>query len=106
MTFAVSESSTDQYQRGDGGADVEVMVGSGIEVVVTVAVFFTDCGVDVDATGLSGSGLDTVGAPQAKIKITNVNNGGMILFMFPLSTDKKKGGVSRPYFYMSLRGGR
>ena len=82
MTFAVSESSTDQYQRGDGGTGVDVVVGSGVRVAV--GVFSTSCNVDVDSTCSMGADVDAAGLAQADKDMTIANNTGMILFTAPL----------------------
>lgn len=88
---------------------VDVMVGSGIEVVVAVSVLPANCGVDVESTCLPGCGGDTAGAPHANINTTNVNNRGMFRFIFPLLQIKQKGGpreATRPacYHYTTVLG--
>jgi len=95
MTFAVSESSTDQYQRGDGGTGVGVEVGSGVKVAV--AVFSTGrvaAGwvVDVGSTCSIGADVDTAGLAQADRNITIATIRVKLRFMFPLFHIKQKGG--------------
>jgi hypothetical protein len=87
MTFAASESSTDQYQRGDGGTGVGVEVGSGVKVAVAVFSAGTTCvgcDVDVDSTCFTGADVDVAGLEQADRKMTIANNRVMIRFMGPL----------------------
>ena len=88
MTFAVSESSTDQYQCGDGGTGVEVMVGSGVNVEVAVAVFVAGIAVgwevDVALTGWTGADVVAAGLAQADRNMINENNRETILFIIPL----------------------
>ena len=92
MTFAVS-GSTDQYQCGDGGTGVGVMVDSGVNAVVAVAVFSTDGDVDDGITFSVGTDVDAVGLAQADRNMINVNNMETSRFMIPLLwINKKRGG--------------
>jgi hypothetical protein len=86
MTIALSESSTDQYQRGDGGTGVGVEVGSGVKVAVAVFVAGTAVGWDVEvaSTGSIGADVDVVGLAQADRNMINVNNSETLRFMVPL----------------------
>jgi acyl-[acyl carrier protein]--UDP-N-acetylglucosamine O-acyltransferase len=87
MTFIVSESSTDQYQRGDGGTGVGVEVGSGVKVAVAVfSTGTTSAGWDVDvaSTCSTGADVDMVGFAQADRNVTIANNSAAIRFMVPL----------------------
>jgi hypothetical protein len=91
MTFVVSESSTDQYQRREGGTGVGVEVGSG--VTVAVAVFSTAmvaAGWDVDAASACSTGADVGvgGFVQADRNMTIANNSAAIRFMAPLFIKK------------------
>jgi len=90
MTLAVSESSTDQYQRGDGGTGVGVKVGSGVKVEVAVFVTGTAVGweVDVGSTCSTGADVDTAGLEQADRKMTIANNRVTIRFISPLFIKK------------------
>ena len=98
MTFAASESSTDQYQRGDGGTGVGVEVGSGVKVAV--AVFSTGRGVagwevDVGSTCSIGADVDTAGLAQADINSAIANNKVTIRFIGPLLDKIKRAGTLR-----------
>jgi hypothetical protein len=94
MTFAVSESSTDQYQRGDGGTGVGVKVGSGVKVAVAVFVAGITVGWDVEVASVCSTGTDavTTGLAQADRNMINVNNRATILFIVPLFVSKTKMG--------------
>jgi len=82
MTFAVSESSTDQYQRGAGGTGVGVEVGSGVKVAV--AVFSAGWDVEVETACSMGAEVDTAGLAQADRNMTIANIGNTIRLMVPL----------------------
>ena len=91
MTFVVSESSTDQYQRGGGSAGVGVKVVSGVEVAVAVfSSGTTSTGWDVDVVSACSTGVDvdTAGLTQADRNMTNGTNRYTIRFMFPLFIKK------------------
>jgi len=92
MTFAVSESSTVQYQCGDGGTGVGVKVGSGVKVAVAVfsAEVTVGCDVEVISIFSTGTDVDTAGLAQADKKMTIANNRDTLRFMMPLSFDKTK----------------
>ena len=85
-----------------------VKVGSGVKVDVAVFVAGITAGWDVEVASVCspGADVDAVGLAQADRNMISVNNRAAILFMIPLLRINKRGGVSRPYFYMSLRGGR
>jgi hypothetical protein len=95
MTFAVSESSTDQYQRGDGGTGVGVKVGSGVKVAVAVFVAGITLGWDVEVASVcsTGADVDAAGLAQADRNMINVNNRATSRFIIPfLWINKKRGG--------------
>jgi hypothetical protein len=85
MTFAVSKSSTVQYQRGDGGTGVGVEVGSGVEVAV-FSRGMTSAGweVEVPSTCSTGADVDAAGPPQADRNMTIATSRDAIRFMVPL----------------------
>jgi hypothetical protein len=84
MTFAVSESSTDQYQRGDGGTGVGVVVGAGVRVAVFSTGTTVGCNVEVALTCSTGADVVAVGLAQADRNIVIANNRVAIRFMVPL----------------------
>jgi hypothetical protein len=89
MTFAVSESSTVQYQRGEGGTGVGVEVCSGVDVAL-FSRGMTSAGweVEVASTCSTGADVDAAGLPQADRNMAIATSRNAIRFMVPLCAGK------------------